>query len=500
MIDSIYSLIPPILVIVMVLWSKKVLPSISLGIVAAALLLNNLNPLAALQSMIDVVISIFYVDGALNLSNLFLMGFLFLLGIITSYIAAMGGTRAFARWAQTHIKNRVGAQLIAFVLGVVIFIDDYFNALTVGEIARPLTDHYGVSREKLSYIIDSTSAPICVISPISSWGAYIIALISTIFVTFNIPYSGLVGFMSLIPFNFYAIISLLMVLATILLNLNFGQMRQFEDQMQAIVEEQTIASKAKPMDLLFPIILLIAVTLGMIFLTGYQSAQSFNILLILENASTNLSLFVGAAVALLYTLLNFKKAKQNYAAPFKHGFMSMIPAVTILVFAWTLVDLIAGIGTGTYLANVLAGWDFNPGFLPVMLFLVSGVMALSTGTSWGTFGLMLPIGAQIAMSLHPQGLVVSLAAVLAGAVFGDHCSPISDTTILSATGAKCDLINHVTSQLPYAIFSASLSSIGFVVAGFTNSMWLSLTVVLGCMAVSIIALKTVLTIESRKSA
>ncbi|MGL5977992.1 MAG: Na+/H+ antiporter NhaC family protein [Erysipelotrichaceae bacterium] len=499
MIDSIYSLIPPLLVIGMVLFSKKVLGSISVGIIAAALLLHNLNPLLALESIVRVVVNIFYVDGAWNLSNLYLMGFLFLLGIITSYISTMGGTRAFASWAKKHVKNRVAAQLIAFVLGIVIFIDDYFNALTVGEIARPLSDHYGVSREKLAYIIDSTSAPVCVISPISSWGAYIIALISSIFITFDIQASGLVGFLNIIPFNFYAIISLMMVFATIVFNINFGQMRAFEAAIPEFVEENETKLSAKPKDLLLPILFLILVTVGMIFFTGYQAVGEFNIFLMLEEANTNLSLFTGAVVSLGFTLLNYRQSGLGYKEPLVHGFKSMLPAVTILIFAWTLVDLIAGIGTGNYLAHLLSSMNFNAGFLPALLFLVSGVMALSTGTSWGTFGLMLPIGAQIAMSLQPSLILVCLAAVLAGAVFGDHCSPISDTTILSATGAKCDLISHVMSQLPYSIFCAIISIIGFIVAGFTNNLAISLIVVFSIFCISLLAIKFVLTIEERKA-
>lgn len=497
MIDSIYSLIPPLLVIGMVLFTKKVLGSISVGIFASALILTNLNIVEALKSIIEVVIAIFYVDGALNLGNIYLIGFLFLLGIITSYIASMGGTRAFTTWAQTHIKNRVSAQLIAFILGIVIFIDDYFNALTVGEIARPLTDKYGVSRAKLAYIIDSTSAPVCVIAPISSWGAYIIGLIASIFLSYNISASGLLGFINIVPFNFYAIVSLVMVCLTIVFNINLGQMRKFEKEFVAEIDEKEVPSTAKPADLLVPILILIVVTIGMLFFTGYQEVGAFDVFAILEATNTNLSLFIGAITALLFTLINFRKANESYQTPFIHGIKSMLPAVTILLFAWTLVDLISGIGTGTYLATLLAEMNFNPGFLPVMLFVLSGIMALSTGTSWGTFGLMLPIGAQIAMNLNPNLLIVSLAAVLAGAVFGDHCSPISDTTILSATGAKCSLIDHVTSQIPYAIFCAILSIIGFVVAGFTTSAWISLAVVFFVMIISIIAMKYVIKVETK---
>ncbi len=497
MIDSVYSLIPPLLVIVMVLTTKKVIPSISAGIISAALILHNFNPIAAISSIAQVVLSIFYSDGAINTSKLYLIGFLFLLGIITSYISHMGGTRAFANWAQTHIKNKQSAQLIAFILGIVIFIDDYFNALTVGEIARPLCDEYGVSRAKLSYIIDSTSAPVCVISPISSWGAYIIALISSIFVTFEINESGLMGFISIIPFNFYAIISLLLVVASILLPINLGQMRKFEKEAVASIDDSYVPTHAKAMDLLLPILILIVVTIGMLLFTGYQAIQTFDIFAMLENTNTNFSLFIGAGASLLFTLVNYKKSKQSYTLPLVEGIKSMTSAVTILLFAWTLIDLIAGIGTGNYLSHLLDSLNFHSGFLPVAIFVISGIMAFSTGTSWGTFGLMLPIAAQIAMNLAPELLIVALAAVLAGAVFGDHCSPISDTTILSATGAKCDLIDHVTSQIPYAIFSAILTMVGFIIAGFTNNAFISLGLVLVLMLISLLVMKFVIKTEER---
>lgn len=474
MTGTIYSLIPPILVIVCVLISKKVIPSITIGIVSSALLIHNFNILDAISSIVTVFVHIFYVDGAVNISNIYLIGFLIILGILTSFIARMGGTHAFAKWSHQHVKNKYAAQLLAFFLGILIFIDDYFNALTVGEISRPLIDQHKVSREKLAYIIDSTSAPVCVISPISSWGAYIIAMLTTIFATYQIKDAPFIGFFKIIPFNFYAIFSLLSVAAVILLDINIGKMKYREEA--HTVEEESNES-GRPSDLLVPIGTLIIVTLFMIFFTGYLECKQFDFMEMLKMSNTYLSLLIGSVVSLGITLNRFRKTNiTDYVHPLKNGVRSMMPAVSILIFAWALIELISDIGTGTYLSSLFASMNINSVYLPFILFVISGFMALATGTSWGTFGVMLPIGAQMAIHLNPELFMICLGAVLSGSVFGDHCSPISDTTILSSTGAKCHHINHVTTQMPYAISSAIVSSVGFLVAGFTGSMFISIII------------------------
>lgn len=470
--DTIFSLIPPILVIVTVLLSKKVIPSISIGIVTSALLIHNFDIIATLENILEVFVRIFYVDGAINISNIYLISFLLLLGVLTSFITKMGGTQAFAYWSRKHVKNKYAAQLMAFFLGIIIFIDDYFNALTVGEISRPLVDQYKVSREKLAYIIDSTSAPVCVISPISSWGAYIIALLSMILVTYGIKEAPFMVFFEIIPYNFYAIFSLIFVFAVIMLDINIGKIKYRDGTLN---EEDDSYGEGQPSDLLLPIGLLIFVTVFMIFFTGYLECGSLDFMEMLKNSNTYLSLLLGSVVALIVVLNRYRKTDiKDYKTPMKQGFRAMLPAVTILIFAWALIDLISEIGTGTYLSTLFASLNFNSVYLPLILFIISGFMALATGTSWGTFGVMLPIGAQMAMNLNPDLFLVCLGAVLSGSVFGDHCSPISDTTILSSTGAKCHHIDHVMSQLPYALSTALVSAVGFLVAGFTESILLSL--------------------------
>lgn len=490
---TILSLIPPLLVLVCVLLTRRVILSITVGILSSALILHDLNFGTAFSSIVDTAVGLVYSDGEWSLGNIYLISFLLILGMITAFISATGGTAAFAQWAQKRVTSREGSQFLAFVLGIVIFIDDYFNALTVGQISRPLTDRYGVSRTKLAYLIDSTSAPVCVVSPISSWGAYIIFLLGTIFATYNVTdMSALSGFMQIIPLNFYAVLSILMVVAVIKFNINIGPMKRFEHNVEEMVAEKIEVGKGKAADLLLPIGTLIVVVVGMIFLTGYLEAGEFNIFAMVENANTNLSLFVGSLAGLVVAIVRF--FLQGQRDVFTHlfaGAKSMMGAVVILLFAWTLTDLISGIGTGEYLSQLLNAWNVKAAFLPVLLFVVAAVMAFATGTSWGTFGLMLPIGAQMAMTLEPELLLVALAAVLAGAVFGDHCSPISDTTILSSTGAQCSHVDHVATQLPYAMIVAGISAIGFLVVGLTGNYLLSVGITLVLFGVVVYILKRV---------
>lgn len=468
--DTVFSLIPPILVIMAVLISKKVLLSILLGIISSSLIIHSFNIVRAIKSIVHAFVQIVYTDGGFNRGNLYLIAFLLLLGILTSFISKMGGTDAFALWARKKVKNGKHAQFVAFILGIVIFIDDYFNALTVGEIAGPLTDQYKVSREKLAYIIDSTSAPVCVISPISSWGAYIIALLGGIFLTNGITDAPFIGFLKMVPYNFYAILSLFLVVLSIVFSIDFGKMKN--ETCEDIREKRHRNGSAK--DLLVPIILMIVVTIFMMWLTGYKYSKSTNIITILENADTYFSLFLGALTSIFVIVIRYEQGgHKEIVTPIKTGVKSMLPSVFILCFAWALIELISEVGTGVYLSQLFVSIQFEITFLPFVLFIISGFMALATGTSWGTFGVMLPIGAQIAMNMNPDMLFLCLGAVISGSVFGDHCSPISDTTILSSTGAKCNHIDHVTTQLPYALLSAVIASIGFIVSALTNNLLIS---------------------------
>lgn len=478
MIGSLWSILPPLLVILCVFLTKRVILSISVGIVSAAFIFNSFSLIPTLQTIFNSFWGQFYDEG-IQFGTLYLVGFLFILGMITATITKSGGTAAFVDWARTKIRSKKNSQFLAFFLGVIIFIDDYFNALTVGQVTRPLTDKYGVSRTKLAYIIDSTSAPICVISPISSWGAYILGILGTLLVNFQISgISSFTAFMQMIPFNFYAIFSLALVICTIYFNLNIGRMKQFEGKIiHTELDEVLPASSDKnsPWDLLLPIITMFISVIAMIAYTGATAAKSsgleVNIFTILENNDIYLSLFAGGLIGLVVALIKLlmQEIKENTLVILAKGAKSMLGAVLILIFAWSLTGLIGDIETGTYLSGLLQAWNIPAGLIPLFAFVLSGFMAFATGTSWGTFGLMLPIAAQMAVTLSPELLLPILASVLAGAVFGDHCSPISDTTILSSTGANCDHIDHVTTQIPYALLVAGISAVSYIILGLTSS-------------------------------
>ena len=502
MTNSILSVIPPILAIVMVIATKRVLLSLGVGIVSAALILAEFHFGETLKIVFASFKNIFLADGGLNTWNVYMILFLLILGVITAFISMNGGSRAFGEWAMKKVKTRAGAKLVGAVLGLIIFIDDYFNALAVGQITRPITDRHKVSRAKLAYIIDSTSAPICVISPVSSWGAYIISLLLPIFAAHHVTeYTAFSAFVQMIPLNFYALAALLMVFIVVFRNINIGQMKIHEAR--AIGTGQVVdlskpvpgelkgdlpsSKKGAVADLLLPILALLAGTVSFMFWTGYRALDGeATILKIFEHTDVSLSLFLGGLFSLTVALLMFfRHAKVLKSVPagaffkgMKSGAQSMLPAVYILIFAWSITDLIGQLETGAYLAGIVQEIDLNIAFLPAIVFIISGLMAFATGTSWGTVGVLLPIAGEIAAATDISLLLPMMAAVLAGAVFGDHTSPISDTTILSSTGAGCDLMDHVMTQLPYAMVAAGMGVVGFLIVGLTGSILLSLGAVL----------------------
>ncbi|MFS0780308.1 Na+/H+ antiporter NhaC family protein [Bacillus sp. 1P06AnD] len=498
--NTIYALIPPVIAIIMVLATKRVLLSLALGSISAALLLADFNPLSALSKLWSTLISLFISDGSINTGKVYILLFLLILGIITAFVTISGGSRAFGEWALKRVKTRTGAQLTAGILGIIIFIDDYFNSLAVGQISRPLTDRNRVSRAKLAYIIDSTAAPVCVISPVSSWGAYIIAIMAPILAANSLDMSGFSAFIQMIPMNFYVWASLLLVFITSWKNINLGSMKIHEERAQRtgvvmnpdkkapgeLKSGLPTSSKGSVYDLLVPIAALVAGTVSAMLWTGNQSVGgNATILQMFENTDVPTSLLYGGLFGLVVTLGLFlrqvymKKAllPKSLWTGIMEGIQSMLPAVYILVFAWVIVDLVGALQTGSYLASLVEEANVSSSMIPFILFIIAGVMALSTGTSWGSFGILLPLAGDIVATMDSTMLLPSLAAVLAGAVFGDHCSPISDTTILSSTGAGCDHMDHVMTQLPYAIVSACVSGIGFLILGFTNQVWLSLVAV-----------------------
>ncbi|MBM7648557.1 Na+/H+ antiporter NhaC [Bacillus ectoiniformans] len=511
--NTIFSLLPPALAILMVILTRRVLLSLGVGIIASALLLADFNLGKTVSIAWGAASGNVYADGEWSTWNLYIVFFLLILGMITAFINISGGSRAFGEWVTTRVKSRVGAQIMAAILGIIIFIDDYFNALAVGQISRPITDRQRISRSKLAYIIDSTSAPVCVVSPISSWGAYIIGIIGTILVSHEVTqYTAFSAFLQIIPMNFYVWVALGLVFLSAYMQFDFGPMKKHEmhtiqtgevhptDREAAgeLKDDLPVSSKGTVGDLLWPIIALIVGTVAAMLWTGSQAVEGeVTILKIFESTDVAKSLLYGGLFGLLVSVIMFLRQSMVFKGVDTgifftgvwEGIKSMLPAVYILFFAWTIVALIGELETGKYLAGLVEKSNMDIAFLPVVLFLVAGVMAFSTGTSWGSFGILLPIAGEIAASTDISLLLPAMAAVLAGAVFGDHCSPISDTTILSSTGAGSNHIDHVLTQTPYALLAAAIAAIGFVVIGFTGNAWISLAVSLALLVATAFVLK-----------
>lgn len=496
---TIYSLIPALLMLVLVLLTRKVILSLGIGIIVGAFMLTQMDFGASVSLVWTLFSSIFVSDGALNKGNLYLLAFLFLLGVTTAFMSASGGSRAFGKWAVERIRTRRGAKLVPAILGLVIFIDDYFNALAVGQVARPVTDQYKVSRANLAYYIDSTSAPITVISPISSWGAYIIGTIGSILAANEITeYQAFEAFMLMIPANFYAFAAILLLFLTIFMKLDFGPMKKHEDRALRTGELTNPEKGDVPGDLndefkehengkihylLLPIIALIIGTVASMIITGVLNTEgTVDILAVFSNTNVTISLFIGGLASsilagILY--LGQSQPKSSMGLVTIEGLKAMLPAIYILIAAWMIGDIIGRLQTGEYLAQQFSQADINTAYLPLIIFVISGFMALATGTSWGTFGIMLPIAGEIAAVTDVTLLLPALSAVLAGSVFGDHCSPISDTTILSSTGAGANHIDHVMTQIPYALIAAFAAAVGYIVLGLTGLVWLPLVITLG---------------------
>lgn len=491
--NSILSLLPPILAVVMVILTRRVLLSLGTGIVVSALLLGKGNIAETFRLIWEAIKGIFVKDGGLNTWNIYIILFLFILGAITALINITGGSRAFGEWALTKVKSRAGAQILSAIFGIVIFIDDYFNALAVGQVARPITDRHRVSRAKLAYIIDSTSAPVCVVSPVSSWGAFIIGIIGTVFATHNITdISAFTAFLEMIPMNLYVWAALGLVFIIAARDIDFGSMKKHERRTietgipydpkkeipGEIKENLPTGENGTVCDLILPIVTLFIGTIAAIVWSGLKKSDNGATALdIFGNADVSEALVYGGCIGLAVTILLFFRQRAAYKkltpsllfSGMGFGVKSMMPAVLILTFAWAITSLIDQLGTGVYLGNVVAKSSLNISFLPAIIFIVAGLMAFATGTSWGSFGILLPIAGQIVAATDMTMLLPTMAAVLAGAVFGDHCSPISDTTILSSTGAGCNHIDHVITQLPYALTAAAISGAGYIVVGLTHS-------------------------------
>lgn len=503
---TVFALLPPVIAIGLALITKEVYTSLLAGIITGGLLYSNFN----LELMIGTIL--FQEDGGMvyklaDAWNVGILVFLVMLGILVSMLNKAGGSAAFGKWASKHIKTRIGAQISVMILGILIFVDDYFNCLTVGSVMRPVTDRHKVSRAKLSYIIDATAAPVCIIAPISSWAAA---------VTSSVPedagINGFAVFLQTIPYNLYAILTLVMVLLVTVLRVDFGPMKKHE--MNAIAgdlfttpgrpyegnEEEVVNDKAHVLDLILPVAVLIASCIvAMVYTGGFFDGASFVDAFAASDASVGLVL--GGAVTLVFTFIYYMMRDvlsfEEFAKCIPEGFQSMIAPILILTMAWTLSGMTNLLGAKYFVADLVANSaSAMQGFLPMIIFLVAAFLAFATGTSWGTFSILIPI----VIGVFPEGqmMVISIASCLAGAVCGDHCSPISDTTIMASAGGHCEHVNHVVTQLPYVLVVGSVCMVGYLLIGILKAagldavVWLTLPVciVILCAVLCVIRAKT----------
>ena len=476
------ALLPPIIAIALALITKEVYSSLFIGIISGALIYSNWNLWGMVTNTFDVMVS-----KLADSWNVGILIFLVVLGMMVSLVNKAGGSAAYGRWAAKHIKGRVGAMISTAVLGMLIFIDDYFNCLTVGSVMRPVTDKHQVSRAKLAFLIDATAAPVCIIAPISSWAAAVSSVAP--------EGQGLQLFISSIPYNFYALLTLAMVIMMCLMKVDFGPMRTHErnaingdiyttpERPYAAASETEGNPNGTVMDLVLPILaLIISCVLTMVYTGGFFDPTSdthMNFIDAFSGSDASMGLVLGSFIALIFTFALYIPRKiismKQFTESFSEGFKQMVPAILILTFAWTLSGVTNNLGAKVYVAEfvrVTAGGLAN--FLPAIVFVIAIGLAFATGTSWGTFGVLLPI----VCSVFPSGelMIIAVSACLAGAVCGDHCSPISDTTIMASTGAQCEHINHVNTQLPYAMLSAAVSFVGFLLAGFIQNAWIVLPI------------------------
>jgi Na+/H+ antiporter NhaC len=476
--DTVWALTPPLIAISLALITKEVYSSLFIGILTGALLITDFEPVGMLNQLFPNGIMTVLSDKW----NVGILVFLVILGTMVQLMNRAGGSAAFGTWASNRIKSRAGAQLSTMLLGCLIFIDDYFNCLTVGSVMRPVTDKHKISRAKLAYLIDSTAAPICIIAPISSWAAAVAGFVK--------GENGISIFIQSIPFNFYALLTLLMMVFIIFMKLDYGPMLLHEsnarkgdlfttsNNKQTNEESQKEEKVGRVSDLVIPIACLITgCVIGMIYTGGFFQGKNFIDAFATSDASVGLVL--GSSVALVITIAYYLLRQSLTFAEcmdcLPEGFKQMVPAMLILTFAWTLKSMTDNLGAATYVASLVEhSADGLMGLLPAIIFAVATGLAFASGTSWATFGILIPIVVSCFQEVDQQLMIVSISACMAGAVCGDHCSPISDTTIMSSAGAQCEHLNHVTTQLPYALTAASVSFFTFLVAGFTKSALVSL--------------------------
>ena len=491
---TIWALLPPLVAIILALITKEVYSSLFVGIVVGALLYSGFK--------FEGTVTQIFEGGIIKvLSDSYNVGILIFLVILGSVVCMMnkaGGSAAFGRWASKKIHTRVGAELAAIILGVLIFIDDYFNCLTVGSVMRPVTDRHHVSRAKFAYLIDATAAPVCIIAPISSWAAAVSGFVE--------GQDGLAIFVRTIPYNFYAILTIVMMVGMVLMKTEFGAMRTHEINAlngdlyttsarpyENATDDETPNPRGKVIDLVIPIVVLvICCVISMIYTGGFFSGTDFVTAFSQSDASTGLAM--GSAFGLVFAIIFYMIRRvinfRDCMGCIPEGFKAMVPAIMILTFAWTLKAMTDSLGAAVFveeaMRSVAGGIEV---ILPAIIFLVGCGLAFATGTSWGTFGILIPIVVAVFEKSSPEMMIISMSACMAGAVCGDHCSPISDTTIMASAGAQCDHMTHVSTQLPYAILAAAVSFVTYIVAGFVKTAWIALPVGIVLMLIVLFVIK-----------
>ncbi|MEQ2371991.1 Na+/H+ antiporter NhaC family protein [Blautia sp. CLA-JM-H16] len=491
---TIWALLPPLVAIILALITKEVYSSLFVGIVVGALLYSGFK--------FEGTVTQIFEGGIIKvLSDSYNVGILIFLVILGSVVCMMnkaGGSAAFGRWASQKIHTRVGAELAAIILGILIFIDDYFNCLTVGSVMRPVTDRHHVSRAKFAYLIDATAAPVCIIAPISSWAAAVSGFVE--------GQDGLAIFVRTIPYNFYAILTIVMMVGMVLMKTEFGAMRTHEINAlngdlyttaarpyENATDDETPNPRGRVIDLVIPIlVLVICCIISMIYTGGFFSGTDFVTAFSQSDASTGLAM--GSAFGLVFAIIFYMIRRvinfRDCMSCIPDGFKAMVPAIMILTFAWTLKAMTDGLGAAVFveeaMRSVAGGIEV---ILPAIIFLVGCGLAFATGTSWGTFGILIPIVVAVFEKSSPEMMIISMSACMAGAVCGDHCSPISDTTIMASAGAQCDHVTHVSTQLPYAIVAAAVSFVTYIVAGFVKTAWIALPVGIVLMLIVLFIIK-----------
>lgn len=491
---TIWALLPPLVAIILALITKEVYSSLFVGIVVGALLYSGFKFEGTVTQILEGGIIKVLSDSY----NVGILIFLVILGSVVCMMNKAGGSAAFGRWASKKIHTRVGAELAAIILGILIFIDDYFNCLTVGSVMRPVTDRHHVSRAKFAYLIDATAAPVCIIAPISSWAAAVSGFVE--------GQDGLAIFVRTIPYNFYAILTIVMMVGMVLMKTEFGAMKTHEINAlngdlyttsarpyENATDDETPNPRGKVIDLVIPIVVLvICCVISMIYTGGFFSGTDFVTAFSQSDASTGLAM--GSAFGLVFAIIFYMIRRvinfRDCMGCIPEGFKAMVPAIMILTFAWTLKAMTDSLGAAVFveeaMRSVAGGIEV---ILPAIIFLVGCGLAFATGTSWGTFGILIPIVVAVFEKSSPEMMIISMSACMAGAVCGDHCSPISDTTIMASAGAQCDHVTHVSTQLPYAIVAAAVSFVTYIVAGFVKTAWIALPVGIVLMLIVLFVIK-----------